>query len=382
MTGRTPDAPIRVGIIGASADPFQWGSAAHVPALRALPEYELVAVAATRQETADAAARAHDIPMAFGDPRALVAHPAVDLVCVVTSVLHHHDLAMLAIEAGKHVFSEWPLGVDTAQAVSLRDRARARGVSTAVGLQGRCAPIVRHVRALLEGGYVGEIQSVNLSRSIDQHARMVIPESYLYFLDAAKCDSGVTIMAGHVLDTLAGYVGELRDLQAYGEVMMKKVTVAETGATFMPTTPDHVLVQGRLASGAVVTAHMKQNSPVDRAFHLEIGGSSGGLIVTSGERLDPSTRHPGIPSELELYGAPSLEESYAHLDIPAHRRTVPSDTPDGQPFAMAMLYRDFAEALRSGRKFELDFAHAVRRHRLLDTVRIAAERGVRVSVCR
>ena len=65
---------IRVGIVGASAS-RGFASIAHVPALRALPQFEIVAVGTARQETAEAAARHYQVPHAFADARELARHP-------------------------------------------------------------------------------------------------------------------------------------------------------------------------------------------------------------------------------------------------------------------------------------------------------------------
>jgi len=73
------DGKIRVGIVGASAS-RGFASIAHIPALRALPQFEIAAVCTTRQETAEAAARQYGAPLAFSDPAELARHPDVDLI--------------------------------------------------------------------------------------------------------------------------------------------------------------------------------------------------------------------------------------------------------------------------------------------------------------
>lgn len=65
---------IRVGIVGVSPN-RGFASIAHIPALQALPEFEIVAVCTTRQESAEAAARYFRVPMAFSDPEKLAQHP-------------------------------------------------------------------------------------------------------------------------------------------------------------------------------------------------------------------------------------------------------------------------------------------------------------------
>jgi len=131
--------PIRIGVIGAT--PARgWGTAAHLPALQALEEFELTAVATTRLTTARATAEVFGVPLAFADDDELVSSPEVDAVAITVKVPEHDRLIRAALAAGKHVFSEWPLGVDLGQAVDLAEAARASGVRHIVGLQGYQAP--------------------------------------------------------------------------------------------------------------------------------------------------------------------------------------------------------------------------------------------------
>jgi len=118
---------IRVGIIGASPQ-RGFASIAHIPALQALPEFEISAVCTTRQDSADAAAKHFGIPLAFSDAEKLAQHPDVDLVTVSVKVPDHYQPVMAAIEAGKHVYCEWPLGRDTDEAARMLDAAKRKGI--------------------------------------------------------------------------------------------------------------------------------------------------------------------------------------------------------------------------------------------------------------
>ena len=68
-----------------------YASIAHIPALKALPEFETTAVCTTRQDSAEAAARHYRVPMAFCDAKKLAQHPAADLVRVRVKVPNHHQ---------------------------------------------------------------------------------------------------------------------------------------------------------------------------------------------------------------------------------------------------------------------------------------------------
>src|ERR671934_662391 len=149
---------IRLGFVGANVR-ANWASQSHFPALLASPDVELTAVCTTRPESAAEARRAFGAQLAFHDVRAMVASPEIDAVAVVVRVPSHYEPTRAAIEAGKHVFTEWPLGRDTAEAEELAALARAKNVQTACGLQSRVSPALLYMKELIEGGFVGEVLS-------------------------------------------------------------------------------------------------------------------------------------------------------------------------------------------------------------------------------
>src|SRR4030095_7937400 len=130
---------IRVGIVGANmsaADPLRhsWGARAHLPALTALPEFEVVAVCTNHLDTARRAAAHFDVPLVFDDVAAIVEHPDVDVVDVCIGVASHHAVVLQALRAGKHVVCEWPLVLHLAESQELRDTAATAGVLHAICL--------------------------------------------------------------------------------------------------------------------------------------------------------------------------------------------------------------------------------------------------------
>lgn len=120
---------VRIGLIG-SAPPRSWSLKAHIPALQSLPEIELTAICTTREESAKEAAAKFGARLAFADPHAMARHPDVDAVAVVVKVPEHYKPVMAAIEAGKHVFCEWPLGQNTPQASRCSKPRAARASCT------------------------------------------------------------------------------------------------------------------------------------------------------------------------------------------------------------------------------------------------------------
>src|SRR5438046_7900247 len=156
-----PEAPLGVGIIGVS--PVRgWAATAHIPALRALPDYQIRALSAHSAESARAAGEVFGVSAVFTDHEQLVAQPDIDVVAVTVKVPHHRELVSAAIAAGKAVYCEWPLGRDLDDARAMAALASSRGVRTVVGLQARQAPAIEFVQQLLRDGYVGQVLSTTM----------------------------------------------------------------------------------------------------------------------------------------------------------------------------------------------------------------------------
>src|SRR5438270_11295670 len=146
--GRT--GRIRVGIIGANPD-RGWAAQAHIPALQSLrDDFEITALSTSRRESADAAGKLFGVPAAFDNHRDLVSRADVDVVAITVKVPYHLELATAALEAGKPVYCEWPLGNGLIEAQTLASLAKKKGVLAVVGLQARAAPTVAYLRELIE----------------------------------------------------------------------------------------------------------------------------------------------------------------------------------------------------------------------------------------
>jgi len=161
-TGMSGARRIRVGIIGANPD-RGWAAQAHIPALKSLPDdFEITALSTSRRQSADAAGKLFGVPLAFDNHQDLVNSADVDVVAVTVKVPHHLELATAALEAGKAVYCEWPLGNGLKEAENLAALAKKKGVLAAAGLQARSAPSVAYVHDLIGQGYVGEVLSTTL----------------------------------------------------------------------------------------------------------------------------------------------------------------------------------------------------------------------------
>ena len=189
-----------------------WGANAHVPALHALPDFELKAVCTAHAETATASAEAFGAELAFHDFEEMVAHPDVDLVAVVVRVPGHHDLVDEALEAGKAVFCEWPLGATSPRPRTWPTWPSARSLRTAVGLQARSDPTLMYARELVQQGYIGEVLSAScssVSQAVTQRG-----DGRIWQGDRRNGANTLTIAGGHAIDALCFVLGEFEEVSA------------------------------------------------------------------------------------------------------------------------------------------------------------------------
>ena len=146
-------APLRIGFAGANAE-RGWAKDAHLGAINAVPDLTVQAVSARTQDIADGAKALFGAASAYDDSLALARDPEVDIVAVTVKVPEHRAIVLAAIAAGKHVYCEWPLGRDLAEAQEMADATRAAGVHACIGLQGLNSWAVRHAASLVKDGAI------------------------------------------------------------------------------------------------------------------------------------------------------------------------------------------------------------------------------------
>jgi predicted dehydrogenase len=356
---------IRVGIVGASPGKG-FAAISHLPALQALPDFEIVAVCTSSQQSADAAAKHYGVSLAFADPAKLAAHPDVDLVTVSVKVPDHYIPVMAAIDAGKHVYCEWPLGRDTAEAIRLRDAAERKGIRHAVGLQGQMSPAINYVKDLIADGHIGRVLSGTLFVNAGNWGKTI---DRAYQTDRANGANLMTITGGHNLDLLCHCLGEFRELSAFAVSQRDHIPLHGTGELVAKNVPDQLVVSGIVGDGAVVSVQVRGGMTRGHEFLFEIHGEDGDLALAATSRASTQRQ------ELSVQGARGAGVPMADMPIPAKYRWVPEGVPEGSPYNIAQLYVRLGEGIRGGSPVTPGFDAAVTRHRLLDMIVLASETG-------
>jgi predicted dehydrogenase len=358
---------IRLGLIGASVK-GTWSSRSHLPALQASSDVELTAVCTTRADSAEAARQAFGARLAFDDYRKMIASPEIDAVAIVVRVPSHYAPTKAALEAGKHVYCEWPLGRTTAEAVELAALAKAQGLVTAVGLQARVNPAVMHLKELVEAGYVGEVMAVHVS--LMREGVLSRPSNRTWQRDAELGANTLTIANGHTVDAMRFVTGDFSRLSAVVATQAKQWLDTGTNTWLDVTSPDNILTSGRLMNSAVASIHIGAIPYAGSGYRMEIYGREGTLVAMGDDS-------PQL-SEVSLHGAKGDNTLESIPVLEKFNLTAPG-TPSGEAVNVGQMYTLFARAIGGGKSSHPTFETAVDLHHLVDAIKQASDNGREVT---
>jgi predicted dehydrogenase len=361
--------PLRVGLVGAGG---RWGPWAHVPALQVLPEARLYAVCTAHADTAQAAADKYGVKHAYSDIKVMAKDPQVEAALIAVRVPAHYALTKDALDAGKHVYCEWPLGANTKEAEELAALARKKKLLTMVGLQRRASPAYLYMRELIKDGYVGEMMSVNMTMM--NSGVLTRTSDRTWQRDSKLGANPLTITFGHAIDAVLMVVGELTEVSAVVSTQAKQWFETDTKKYVDTTAPDNIMIQGRLENGAVISANVGVQPFHGSGYRFEIYGKEGTLMMIGGGEA-------GQEESRKIVGGKKDDKAPQELPVPDRLKWVPQEVRKvGRAYDVGQMWVNFSRAIRSGKAVEPDFDHAVRRHRMLDAIVRASETGQRQKV--
>lgn len=192
---------LKVGVIGTG-----FIGPAHIEALRRTGLADVVALADVNDEIAKTKANVLSVPRSYGDYKALLADPAIDIVHVCTPNHLHYSMSKDAMMKGKHVVCEKPLAMNSTEASELVRIANEKGVVNAIHFNIRFYPVIHHVKAMIESGELGEILAVNGSYQQDW---LFYETDYNWRLEPQYCGDSRAIadIGSHWLDSVEFMTG-------------------------------------------------------------------------------------------------------------------------------------------------------------------------------
>jgi predicted dehydrogenase len=358
-----PGERLQIGVIGAGL----WGARAHIPALIACNGVDVVAVADPDITRAESVAEQFGVTHVFGDGLELLNDlDNLDAVVIATPTDTHHDLVLAACNRGVHILCEKPLAYDVAQAREMVRALNDRGLVGKLGFLFRFSPVIERMKQLIDDGYIGEIQLVEI---LTINAQFMDPTRPLHWkMQLPRANGGVFVEYGaHSIDLALWLAGPVSRLVAHGVTLVRERPIdgADTAVVLTDDTASWITEHEGGAQGLFRTGWAT----------MPIGG--GGLRVygTSGSlawQLDPTTR------EQERLLAATLDQPTPETLLEFTASAAPVQGEESLPLGLLADYnqrlvRSFVDDVRRGQGSYPSFADGFEVQKVLAAIRTSLD---------
>ena len=362
---------LRIGLIGTGymgkCHALAWNAVSAVFGDVARPR--LAVLAESSQELAERKARELGFERATGDWRSLVVDPAVDVVSITTPNAFYPDMAIAALQAGKHVWCEKPMATKLTDAERMLDAARVSGKVAALGYNYIQNPIVRLIRRLLDEGRIGEINHVRIEMDEDF---MADPEALFYWKSEASSGHGALDDFGvHALSLIRMLLGGIRRVCGHMAKPYADRPLAEGGRRAVETY-DIATTLIELESGAsgVIALNRSAWGRKGRLF-VQLFGAKGSIVFDQ-ERMN----------EVQLYTTEGAKETQGYRTIlaaphhPPYDRFIPAPG-HGLGFNDLKIVecRELIRRIHGEKAWLIDFEDGIRIERTVDAMARSAREG-------
>ncbi len=345
-------------------------SVLRIPSLFAERSYapELVVCADTVGERRAMASEGFGFAEVTEDWRAAVDRPDVDVVYVTTPNMLHEQVVMASVAVGKHVFCEKPVGGTPAQTVRCFEAAKSAGSITGVGYNYRYAPLVQHLRSLIDRGVLGEITNYRGRFFSMFGADPMGLLSWRFELDQAG--HGVTSdILSHAVDLSMMLNGPITKVTGVGTTFIGERPIARPGASHYArgqpgdprgpvTNEDYFAALAVFANGSLGTFEVSRTMVgPESQMAFDIYGTEGA-----------ASWNLETMNELQLHvapqGADTAERGYTTIRAgdrhPGHGAFVPGDANAiGFEDLVALEDHQYLSAVSDGRAHCAGFAEAL-----------------------
>ncbi len=268
----------RVGYIGTG-----WTERVQIPAFTLgglIPQ----AIASGQLPNAERVAEKFSIPEIYDDWRELVASENVDVVSICTPPSLHKEMAITALEAGKHVICEKPMALNTEEAEAMFAAAQAHpGQLAIIDHEMRFHPVRIHMRQLIRDGAIGAPLRLDLDRVSGERLNPELP--WTWWTDASMGGGMLGAIGSHLIDLSRWLAGRIDYITGQTQIA-HFVRTDSTGARRSVTADDHADILLRFANGARGRIVVSGITPgPSTGMNVLVAGSAGALKIDGQDRL-------------------------------------------------------------------------------------------------
>lgn len=329
-------------------------------------EPRLVMCADVEADRLEDAQRRFGFEQTTDDWREVLSHPEIDVVSITSPNALHREMCLAAIDAGKHVFCEKPVGKGPAETIEIAAAARRADVRTFTGFCYRWSPVVQQLRDLISQGQLGELTHYR-GRFFCGYGHN--PQNALSWrFDREQAGYGTLgDLMSHTLDMAMMLAGPVAEVVSQQETFIReRPQAAEAGTHFSvvsggPTGPvtneDYVGSLIRFANGARGTLEVCRVMAGAECEHsFEVNGTRGAARWEF-ERMN----------ELQLFLDDANPEQPGYTTVatrpehPFHASFNPGPAVGlGYEDLMTIEMHEFLAGVREGKDVEPDFQHIAR----------------------
>jgi len=352
----------KIGIIGVG-----FGSAVHIPGFRS-EGWDVAAVYSRNAERARDAASENDVADYYTDAYELIARDDLDAVAIATPPAPHHDFAIAALKAGKHVLCEKPFALSAVQAARMRDVAEESGRTAMVAHEFRHTPQREQIKELLDDGYIGEFKQASLELFMGRGGGGApAPMSWA----SRRTDGGgfLGALGSHFIDGLRYWFGDVATVTGRLDTFNPDRT-DESGAIVQSETDDSFNFTLTFKNGGSATMTASSAVTPARGARISVMGSGGTLYAEQSS--------PNPPEDGGILGS---QDGGPLRAIETPTRLMPfSDDRDPRLMAFRLLVRDFSRGIEEGTSPAPNFVDAWHCQRVLDAVRESSDSGRTITL--
>jgi predicted dehydrogenase len=351
---------IGIGIIGAG-----FARTTQIPGFKNCEGARGVVIASAHRAHAEEVAREFGILHVADDWRGVIERDDVDLVSIVTPVVTHHEIAMAALDAGKHVLCEKPMAMNADEAREMMERAREKNVLALIDHELRFLPGRLKAHQLLRTGGIGKVRHAKITFRSDSRAD--VSRAWNWWSDVKQGGGALGAIGSHLIDAFRWLLAT-----EVSEVFCNLATHVrerkdDAGTIREVTTDDEANLvlrfgDGELTEGATGTASMSMVESGASAHLVELFGSAGALRIDGNGNVFLAQTGDGDWT--------SIESDRGEL--------APGMAEGGWSRGFTTFSKKIIEALRNGRttvEGAATFEDGYRTQLVLDAARRSNEKG-------